>query len=96
MRKLIISTVVAAMTLVPSIASAQRYSGGNRDVRQEVRECRRELRNADSRREYQRERRECRREISQAQRESGRGWQDHRRNRHDRDRYDRNDRYYRR
>jgi hypothetical protein len=97
MRKFIISAVVAAMTLVPSVASAQRYySGGSREVRQEVRECRRELRRADSRREYQRERRECRREISQAQRNSRRGWQDHRWNRYDRHRYDRHDRYYRR
>ena len=94
MRKFIISAVVAALTFVPGVASAQRYySGNSREVQQEVHECRRELRRADSRREYQRERRECRREISQAQRQSRRGWQDHRRNRYDRDRYDRYDRY---
>ena len=78
MRKLILAAglAVAASVIPMSGASAQYrgygYDRGNhygqydRDVRQEVRECRRELRRADSRREYQRELRECRREIARA------------------------------
>ena len=51
---------------MPNIAA---YGYGNRgEVRQEQRECRRELRRADSRREYRRELRECRREIAAARR----------------------------
>lgn len=54
------------------------YGGGNRygrgDVGREIRECRRELRHADSRREYRRELRECRREIARAQRRGDRGY----------------------
>lgn len=40
----------------------------------EVRECNRELRNADSRAEYRRELRECRRELAKAQRKDNRDW----------------------
>ena len=53
---------------------------GNDRVRREVRECRRELRHADSRREYRRELRECQREIARARYNNR--W----------DRYDRDDR----
>ena len=61
----------------------QRYGHYDRDVAREIRECRRELRRADSRREYRRELRECRREIRAERRE----------NRYDRyDRYNRYDR----
>ncbi len=85
MRNLIIGAALAA-TLVPFAgASAQSWNRGynNRDVRQEQRECQRELRRADNRREYRRELQECRREIAAAQRH----------NRYDRrDRWD--DRYY--
>jgi hypothetical protein len=69
---------VAAATLLPATAvSAQGYGygngyGRNDRVTREVRECRRELRQADNRREYRRELRECRREIAQARRH-GRG-----------------------
>lgn len=81
MRKLIVAAgLAAAAALVPlSGASAQHYGGGyyghdrgnhygwrNNDVRREIRECRRELRNADSRWEYRRELRECQREIARA------------------------------
>jgi hypothetical protein len=84
MRKLIISVAAAAALLVPMLptaASAQpygyygsgyRYGGHDGDVRRERRECRRELRRAESRREYRRELRECRREIARARR----GWHD--------------------
>ncbi|HEY0114704.1 MAG TPA: hypothetical protein VGB54_03180 [Allosphingosinicella sp.] len=74
MRRLIIAAAGLAVAMIPATASAQQYQGrggwgyNDRDVRQEVRECRRELRRADSRREYRRELRECRREIARAQR----------------------------
>jgi hypothetical protein len=83
MRKLIVWAAMVAMTALPTVASAQRYHGGyNNNVRREVQECRRELRNADSRREYRREQRECRREISQARRDTHRGWRGHYRDDH--------------
>ena len=75
MRKLILAVGLLAAALPATTVSAQRYGGGynNREVRQERRECRRELRRAETRREYYRELRECRRELQRAQR-SGR-WQ---------------------
>jgi hypothetical protein len=75
MRFLILAAVAGAVAL-PTAASAQYYGGRgygygqgygyNNRVERERRECRRELRRADSRWEYQRELRECRREINQA------------------------------
>ena len=79
MRFLILAAAAGAVAL-PSAAGAQYYGGygygnGRYDrVRQEQRECRRELRRADSRREYYRELRECRREIARAQRGYGYGY----------------------
>ena len=70
MKTLIIAaSAAAAMTsfALPTVANAQ-----SREVRQEQRECQRQLRRADTRREYNRELRECRREIAQAQRETRR------------------------
>jgi len=76
MRFLILAAAIGAVA-IPATANAQYYGGGrggygygynNREVRQERRECQRELRRADSRREYQRELRECRREIAAARR----------------------------
>ncbi|WP_114953676.1 hypothetical protein [Sphingosinicella terrae] len=97
MRMLIAAAAVAAATILPATAASAQYHGRgyghyDRDVRQEVRECRRELRRADSRREYRREMRECRREISRAR------WDDRRDRRHygRYDRYNRYDRYPRR
>jgi hypothetical protein len=72
MRILILAAAVGAVALPASGASAQ-YWGGNNRVRQEQRECQRELRHADSRWEYQRELRECRREIAEARRDQYRG-----------------------
>jgi hypothetical protein len=71
MRSLILSLgiVVTALPVAATPADAQGYR--NREVRREMRECRRELRRAESRREYNRELRECRRELAQARR-SGR------------------------
>ena len=76
MRLLILAAVAGAVAL-PRAAHAQYYGRGygysnygnnNYRVRQERRECARELRRADSRREYRRELRECRREIAAARR----------------------------
>ena len=78
MRKFLIGAMVLAASVIPATAASAQpgygyghgggYYGHNRGdrVRQEIRECRRELRNADSRWEYRRELRECRREIAQA------------------------------
>ena len=94
MRKLILAAALGAVALPAGAASAQSWNWGggyhhrsDREYRQELRECRRELRRADSRREYRRELRECRRELRDAQRYG----------RYDRyDRYDYYDRgYYR-
>ena len=100
MRFLILAAAVGAVALPASAASAQYWGGNNNRVRQEQRECQRELRHADSRWEYQRELRECRREIAQARREqyrryNSRGYYgDRYRDRYD-DRYDRYDDGYR-
>ena len=63
--------LLAVPALPASSADAQswRYQRGyyGNEVRQERRECRRELRRADTRREFRRELRECRREIARAQ-----------------------------
>jgi hypothetical protein len=87
MRSFILAAAIGAVVLPAGAASAQYWGGGNR-VRQEQRECQRELRHADSRREYQRELRECRREIAQARR------QEYRRDGYHGDRYGRDGRYW--
>jgi hypothetical protein len=73
MRKLILALSIVATALPVAAVDAQRYGRGynNREVRQERRECRRELRRAENRRQYYRELRECRRELARA-RQSGR------------------------
>ena len=71
MRKLFLTFGLLAAAVPAAGLNAQRGGYQNREVRQERRECRRELRQSDNRREYNRELRECRRELSQAQR-SGR------------------------
>ena len=87
MRFLILAATLGAVA-IPATANAQYWGGGHRgyrnDVRQEQRECRRELRRADSRREYLRELRECRREIAMARRGYDRGRYSYR---HDNRRY---------
>ena len=85
MRKILIAAAVATLgtvVLPMAPASAQGWYGGRGDVRQEMRECRRELRRADSRREYRRELRECRREIARAQRGNRYGYYNQRGNRY--------------
>ena len=85
---------VAAPMAIAAPAAAQ-----SRNYNQEVRECNRELRRADSRAEYRAELRECRRELRQAQRQDARNWQ--RYSRYDYNRYEPGynryyaDRYYR-
>ena len=90
MRKLILAAAgIAAAAVIPmSTASAQYYGRAygynpgyayghqNRAVAREMRECRRELRRADSQREYNRELRECRRELARARYDSRRGYTD--------------------
>jgi len=76
-RRLIMSLGLATAAL--SLASCNsygsdygpRYGYQNPEVRQELRECRRELRQAENRREYQRELRECRRELRRARNSGG-------------------------
>jgi opacity protein-like surface antigen len=65
------------------------YGRGHRgsDVRDELRECRRELRRARTRWEYQRELRECRRELAEARRDQYRDGRYRRGYRNDRNRY---------
>ena len=78
MRLLILATALGAVALSAAPANAQ-WRGNNREVRQEQRECQRELRRADSRREYRRELRECRREIAAARHGRHNRWDDDRR-----------------
>jgi hypothetical protein len=83
MRKFIIAAAGLAATLLPITAASAQYHGrgyyGHDRVRAEQRECRRELRHADSRREYRRELAECRREIARARYERDRRYYRHRR-----------------
>ena len=77
MRFYVLGAALAAAVAFPATAaSAQRFGGygygyGHRgnEVQRELRECRRELRRADSRWEYRRELRECRRELAEARRD---------------------------
>ena len=71
MRKLMMALGLVAISMPVATLNAQRHGYQNREVRQERRECRRELRRADNRREFNRELRECRRELARA-RHSGR------------------------
>ena len=73
---LIAASAVATIVTIAMPAPAMALDHGGRDVRQERRECSRELRRADNRREYNRELRECRREMNREVRENRR---DHRR-----------------
>jgi hypothetical protein len=62
----------AVATMAPMTMPAPALALDRRDVRQEQRECNRELRRADNRREYNRELRECRREINREVRDNRR------------------------
>jgi hypothetical protein len=100
---LLAATLGAAAVLPATAASAHPHPRGNayghydRETREELRECRRELRRADSRREYRRELRECRHELRDARRDDRYSyryrdrWDD---DRYDRRRYSRDGRYY--
>ncbi len=72
MGKFILAAAALGVLAIPGAPAGAQYWGGgyggyrDREIRQELRECRRELRHADSRREYRRELRECHRELRQA------------------------------
>jgi len=70
MKSLMIAASAVAVAL-PTIAATPAVAQ-SRNVRQEQRECERELRRTDNRREYERELRECRREVNQARRDDRR------------------------
>lgn len=80
---LIAASAVATLAPVVVPAPALALDRGRGEIRQEQRECRRELRRADNRREYRQELAECRREIAREQREYRRDrrddWRDGRR-----------------
>lgn len=100
-RMILAATAVAIASPMALSAPAAAHS---RNYNQEVRECNRELRRADSRAEYRAELRECRRELRQARRQDARNWQRYSRydynryepgyNRYYADRYYRDGRYY--
>ncbi len=93
MRPLILAAMAAAVS-IPALATPAEAQ--NRNYRQEVRECNRELRRADSRAEYRGELRECRRELTQARRQdnrqNARDWRQY--NRYDYNRYEPGNRGY--
>lgn len=95
-RMILAATAFAVVTPMAVAAPAAAQSS---NYRQQVRECNRELRRADSRAEYRAELRECRRELRRAQRQDARNWE--RYNRYDYNRYEPGynryyaDRYYR-
>ncbi|MDQ8756938.1 glycine zipper 2TM domain-containing protein [Sphingosinicella sp. LHD-64] len=97
MRTLLLAAAMAA-TAIPLAATPADAQG--RNERRELRECREDLRDADSRREYNRERRDCRRDLREAR---ARDWRQYRRYDHNRpppggyyaDDYYRDGRYYR-
>ena len=102
MKPILIAATLGAIA-IPTISATPAAAQSNR-YRQELRECNRELRRADSRAEYRRELRECRRELQRAQRQDTRNWRAYRNydwNRYERgynsyyaDRYYRDGRYY--
>jgi Ni/Co efflux regulator RcnB len=100
MRTIMLAAAAAAVAVPLAASPATAQQGYNE--RRETRECRRELRDADTRREYNRERRECARELAQAR---NRDWRTYRRYDYNRleagyntyyaDQYYRDGRYYR-
>ena len=102
MRVLIIAAAAGAVALPTAFSTPA--AAQSRQYRQEVRECNRELRRANSRAEYRQELRECRRELNRAQRQGARDYRRYRNydynryepgyNRYYADRYYRSGRYY--
>jgi hypothetical protein len=99
MRKLILAATMAA-TIAP-IGFAAPADAQGRAVRQEQRECNRELSRTRTRAQYNRELRECRREVGQAANRDWRGYRNYDWNRYENgsnayyaDRYYRDGRYY--
>ena len=104
MRMILIAASAAAVTL-PVVGASPAAAQQGRQTRQELRECNRELRRADSRAEYRGELRECRRELARARsQDARRDWRRYRNydwNRYEpgyrgyyADRYYRNGSYY--
>lgn len=101
MNRMILAATAFAVASPMALAAPAAAQSNN--YRQEVRECNRELRRADSRADYRAELRECRRELRQAQRQDNRrdarNWQ--RYSQYDYNRYEPGqrtyyaDRYYR-
>lgn len=97
MKLLILAATVGAVAVPTAFAAPA--AAQTREYRQELRECNRELRRADTRAEYRRELRECRRELNRAQRWQSWSRYDYNRyepgyNRYYADRYYRDGRYY--
>ena len=98
MKTPILAMAMTAVALPLAATPAEAQRGYNE--RQELRECNRELRRADSRAEYRRELRECRRELRQARRDDWRTYRQYDWNRprgdvYYADDYYRDGRYYR-
>ena len=74
MRKLILAAAMTAVAMPVAVTPTPADAQSGYNTRRELRECRRELRNADNRREYWRERRECERELARARRDDWRRW----------------------
>ena len=95
MRKLILAAATAAVAMPIAIAPTAADAQTGYNTRREMRECRRELRHAQTRREYLRERRECEREIARARARDWRTWNRYDYNRPPAGGYYYADRYYR-
>lgn len=63
-----------AVALTSPLTLAAPAEAQNRNYNQQVRECNRDLRRADSRAEYRRELRQCQRDLQRAQRQDARDW----------------------
>jgi len=74
MRKLILAAAMTAVAMPIAVAPTAADAQTGYNTRREMRECRRELRHAQTRREYLRERRECEREIARARARDWRTW----------------------
>ncbi len=81
-----------AVALTSPLTLAAPAEAQNRNYNQQVRECNRDLRRADSRAEYRRELRQCQRDLQRAQRQDARDWR--RYSAYDYNRYEPGQRHY--
>ena len=63
-----------AVALTSPLTLAAPAEAQNRNYNQQLRDCNRDLRRADSRAEYRRELRQCQRDLQRAQRQDARDW----------------------